>query len=466
MSIDSPKHLPAAALTRRRFLTSTALGGATLAILTACGQNAPAPAGVPTATPAPVGGAAAAPQTAPGGFAGGGTLKLLVRSHFVPAYDTWLDQWAADWGTRNKVEVQVDHILSGDLAAKMAAEVAAKAGHDVYGFTRNGEPTLYASQMVDVSDITKTISEAHGGWIPLAETLGLVAGVWHAVPEYFIDFPALYRKDLFDANGLAPVDTWDDLLKAGTLLKSKGNPIGIAINQKSNDASNSWTCCLWGYGASIVAADGKTITLNVPETKAMLNFALELYDKTMTNEVLSWDDTGNNLLLGSGRGSWIQNPISAYRTIQHDTPDLADKISISNAPAGPKGRFASVSTNAWGVATWADSVPAAKAFLTEYFTVLPEATKASQGYNQPVLKDFRKKPMPILGEEPKLAVLQDFDQVARTVGYPGPPTEAAGEVESNWIIPLMVGRAVQDRDVNAAVDWATQKCEAIYSKYK
>ena len=103
-----------------------------------------------------------------------------------------------------------------------------------------------------------------------------------------------------------------------------------------------------------------------------------------------------------------------------------------------------MSDNAWGVANWAESVPAAKAFLTDYYTVLPEATKASQGYNQPVLKDFRKKPMPILGEDPKLTVLQDFDQVAKTVGYPGPPTEAAGEVESNWIIPLMVARAVKD----------------------
>ncbi|HEY8742844.1 MAG TPA: extracellular solute-binding protein, partial [Chloroflexota bacterium] len=478
MSIDSSKYLPvaAAALTRRRFIARTALGGAGLAlgILTACGQNAAAPQGAPApgataaAKPAPAGGAAPAPAAAvaPGGFAGGGALKLLVRSHFVPAYDTWLDKWAADWGAKNKVEVQVDHILSGDLAAKIAAEVAARAGHDIYGLTRNGEPTLYAAQMVDVSDITKQISEAHGGWIPLAETLGLVQGVWHAVPEYFIDFPALYRKDLFDANGLAPVDTWADLLKAGTLLKSKGNPIGIAINQKSNDASNSWTCCLWGHGASTVAADGKTVTLNVPETREMLNFALELYDKTMTNEVLSWDDTGNNLLLGSGRGSWIQNPISAYRTIEHDTPDLAKNIFISNAPAGPKGRFASVSTNAWGIATWAESVPAAKAFLLDYNQVLPETIQASQGYNQPVLKDLRKKPMPILGEDQKLQVLQDFDMVAKTVGYPGPPTEAAGEVESNWIIPLMVGRAVQDRNVEAAIEWATQKVDTIYAKYK
>ena len=59
----------------------------------------------------------------------------------------------------------------------------------------------------------------------------------------------------------------------------------------------------------------------------------------------------------------------------------------------------------------------------------------------------------------------DFDQVIHSVGYPGPPTPAAGEVESNWIIPLMVARAVNDGDVNAAVEWATQKIDAIYAKY-
>ena len=51
----------------------------------------------------------------------------------------------------------------------------------------------------------------------------------------------------------------------------------------------------------------------------------------------------------------------------------------------------SVTGNSWAIAQWATSVPAAKAFLTDYYQVLPEAVKASTGYNQPVLKDLRKK---------------------------------------------------------------------------
>jgi multiple sugar transport system substrate-binding protein len=451
-------------LSRRRLLLGIASGGGLLAmqsLLAACAGPSAAPAAAPTTAAAPQTGAA---QAGPRGFGNVGSLKLLMSSHFVPAYDTWFDQWAKDWGTKNGIEIQVDHILSAQLAAKNAAEVAAQAGHDLYKLTRNGEGPLYHDVMVDVGDLTKQIGEARGGWIPFAETIGLYQGEWHAVPEYFIDFPALYRKDLFDANGFAPVDTWDDLLKVGTTFKTQGNPLGIAINQQSNDANNTWTGVLWSHGGSVVAEDGKTVSIKSDATRQMLNYAVELYNKAMTNEVLSWDDQGNNLYLASGKSAWIQNPISALRTIEHDTPELAAKIFVSDTPAGPKGRMTSVGANSWAIAKWAVSVPAAKALLLDYYAILPEAIKASTGYNQPVLNDFRKKPMPILGEEPKLNVLQDFDKVIRAVGYPGPPTAAAGEVESNWIIPLMVSRAVNDGDISGAMDWATQKVEAIYSK--
>ena len=82
-----------------------------------------------------------------------------------------------------------------------------------------------------------------------------------------------------------------------------------------------------------------------------------------------------------------------------------------------------------------------------------------------MLKDFRKKPMPILGEDPRFGMLQDFDQVAHVAGYPGPPNPAAGEAEANWIVPLMVGMVVQDGNINGAVEWATQKLEGIYAKH-
>ena len=365
--------LSESAVSRRRFLIASVSGVAAAALTSLLGACS-SPSGAPGA-PATGG----QPAAGPGGFSGGGKLNLLMRSHFVPAFDVWFDKWADDWGAKNKVEIGHDHILAGEMPAKIAAEVAAGAGHDVYAFTRPADTNLYSKQLVDVTDIAKQLGDKHGGWIPLGEGVGFVDGVWRGVPDFFIDFPSLYRKDIFEDNGLKPVDTWDDLLKAGTALKGKGTPIGIGINQKSNDSLNSWQALLWSYGASTVAQDGKTVAINSPQTREALAFGLELYQKTMTNEVLSWDDTGNNLLLAGGKGSWIHNPISALRTIEKENPDLAKKIAVGNSPAGPKGRHAPVSTSVFGIVSSSKNVSAAKALLVDYYAVLAEGIKVSEG---------------------------------------------------------------------------------------
>src|SRR5688572_11156431 len=99
------------ALSRRRALKLVVLSGGALTLaplLNACGGTASAPTAQPPAAPA---GAPVAPasapaadakpaQVAPGGFTGGGSLSLLLRAHFVPAYDKWFDEWAAEWGKK------------------------------------------------------------------------------------------------------------------------------------------------------------------------------------------------------------------------------------------------------------------------------------------------------------------------------------------------------------------------------
>src|SRR5262252_6420447 len=53
------------------------------------------------------------------------TLTIVQWSHFVPAYDKWFDDFAKDWGTKNHIEVTVDHIPVADVAARAAAEASA-----------------------------------------------------------------------------------------------------------------------------------------------------------------------------------------------------------------------------------------------------------------------------------------------------------------------------------------------------
>src|SRR5581483_12119990 len=58
-------------------------------------------------------------------------LSIVQWSHFVPEYDKWFDNFAKEWGSKNKIAVTVDHIPVGNVAARAAAEVSAQSGHDI-----------------------------------------------------------------------------------------------------------------------------------------------------------------------------------------------------------------------------------------------------------------------------------------------------------------------------------------------
>src|SRR5258705_6244041 len=100
----------------------------------------------------------------------GTTLRILQWSHFIPAYDAWYDKFAKEWGDKNGVKGRVDHIPHLDIPARMAAEFAAGAGHDII---YNGSailPRLYHKNLVGLSDLPDAAAKKDGGVDPTPET--------------------------------------------------------------------------------------------------------------------------------------------------------------------------------------------------------------------------------------------------------------------------------------------------------
>src|SRR2546422_325823 len=95
----------------------------------------------------------------------GTTLRILQWSHFIPAYDAWFDNvFVKEWGEKNGVKVRVDHIPHLELPARMAAEYAAGAGHDIIHNSSSILTRLYYRNLVDISDIYEQAGKKHGGW--------------------------------------------------------------------------------------------------------------------------------------------------------------------------------------------------------------------------------------------------------------------------------------------------------------
>lgn len=400
------------------------------------------------------------------------TLKIIQWSHFVPAYDKWIDGFVHDWGKKNGINATIDHIPHLELPARAAAEVAAGAGHDIFGFNGSGGPHLFSKH---TADMTKFIAEMEGkygkvGKIGQQIAYDEKAKTWNAFPDYFIDFPVLYRKDLWGEIGMMP-DTWDDVRKGSAKLKAKGHPMGIGLGH-SVDPNNSYNSMLWSWGASVSDETGTKVTLNSKATLEVVKFVKALYTEAMTPEVLSWDDSSNNRFLASGRGCLIHNPISAYRTIQKSNPKLADNIFVAKTPAGPVKRLAAGAPNSYVIWKSSKNQDTAFQFLRDYCAHYKDAFMAATGYNHPLFPNLVPKPQPIFSNDPsshppdKLKVLETADEWCVVFGYPGPSGPAPDEVADNFIIPDMMAKAATGKMTpEDAVKWATNEVELIYKKW-
>ena len=104
-----------------------------------------------------------------------------------------------------------------------------------------------APALLDVQDLADKLGKKHGGWTPLAENYCKVAdGKFHSIPDFFIDFPGLYRKDLWTemrACRTAPTPG-TTCARAARKLKAKGFPIGIGLAHH-DDSRDSWRAIMW-----------------------------------------------------------------------------------------------------------------------------------------------------------------------------------------------------------------------------
>jgi multiple sugar transport system substrate-binding protein len=400
------------------------------------------------------------------------TLSIVQWSHFVPEYDKWFDNFAKEWGAKNKIAVSVDHIPVGNVPARAAAEVSAQSGHDIFGWNGSGGAHLYKKFLVDVTKLVEDTEKKYGKVSTIGRQIGFNQEdkTWSAFPDFFINFPVMYRKSMWDEIGVVP-DTWDKIRTGGAKLKAKGHPVGMSLGH-SNDPNTTWRGLLWSYGGALQDEAGKKVVLNSKETIEAVKFCAALYKEAMTSEVLSWDDSSNNRYLVSGVGSLIANPISAYRTYQKTDKAAADDTFVLAPPKGPVRQIMGGTSEYYGIWKFAKNKEGAVAFLEHYRDNWPEAFKASEGYNNPCFANLVPKPMPILSDDPtstprdKFKIFQESDQWSAAPGYPGPSWPAVDEVYNDFIIPDMMANAATGKlSAEDSVKQATQQSEAIYKKW-
>jgi len=438
---------------------------------------------------------------APGAFRGFAaqdrkTLKLLQWSHFVPSYDKWFDEYCKAWGTKNNVDVVVDHISLSDLKSTFAAEVVADRGHDLVEFI--APPSDFEPSVLDLTDVNEEARKRFGEQLPVAQKSSFnpytrkYYGFCHG---WTID-PGDYRKSLWQKVGKPDgPGTWQDLLTYGARIKDElGVQAGIGLSQEL-DSNMAGRALLWSFDSGIQDAEEKVI-LDNKNTIEAVKYMTDLYRKALTPEVFSWNPASNNQLLIAGRASYILNSVSAYRSAQGTVPDTAKDIFFTPALKGPNGTawasehviFVSV------IPKFAEQPDLAKQFLIDLCSNYDQAVWESKLYNTPAffnasipmgdrgypsvagaknMRDvfkawFSKDPFALPGEATdKLKALLDAEKWSANVGHPGPASPAIGEIFGTFVIPNMFALVAQGKKrPEEAVKEAAAQCSRIFDKWR
>jgi multiple sugar transport system substrate-binding protein len=403
------------------------------------------------------------------------TLKILQWSHFIPAYDRWFDGvYAKEWGEKNNTAVTVDHMASTEVAARGAAEVAARKGHDLFLFL--APPAAYEAQVIDLRGVVAAVEKKHGRMIPLAErsTLNPKTGEYYAFSDSYVPDPGNYRIDLWQSVGYPNgPDTWEDLRVAGREIRKRfDNPVGIGLSQEQ-DSNMALRAVLWSFGGAEQDEEGR-VAINSRETIEALKFMRALYKETMTPEVFTWDPSSNNRMILAGRASFVCNAISVTRTAERENREMARKIGLTPALAGPVRRIASEHVmNCYVVWKFAENPDAAKQFLVDLIDHFSDVFREGESYNFPCfpasLPDLAQRIANDPKAEPpdKYRVLESVLDWATNIGFPGYATAEIDEVFNTFVIPTMFARVAREEVTpEEAVKVAEQEIRRIFAKWQ
>jgi multiple sugar transport system substrate-binding protein len=408
------------------------------------------------------------------GGIGGGKEKLTVWTDatFAPPSDDYQTKVMQDWAASKNVDIEITREPGADVQKKLQAAIESKQFPDI-SQVDGGRYTLFspANVFLDVTDLYKEVSGPYGGFYKVAQQQATTKEGKQFFLPYSIDSSLiLYRKDILDGAGLQAPKTWDELYDMAAKLQKPPElyGVGFQLNPAGTDAESTYYHMALSFGASLVAADSKTVTVNTPEMLTFVNYVKKQWDRGVYPPgVTGWDNSANNVNFQEERIIFINNPASPIVWAKDNKPELMPKIGVSAMPAGPTGKsFTS-------------------AYVRDGFALFNTTPQKRQDLAKDLMrhlysKEIYTKWVELAFPSPALQGLENLDiwknpqrggflEAAKTGilgGYPGEPTPANAELGTRTPFLAMLGRVIIEKwEPKAAIEELEKVAKEIYAKH-
>ncbi|CAM5764142.1 hypothetical protein LMIY3S_01047 [Labrys miyagiensis] len=335
---------------------------------------------------------------------------------------------------------------------------------------RNGTPDVFTQDVVWIAEF------AGAGWaMPLDEYYkddvrsqyfpGLIQactynGKLTALPWHVDSGMLYYRKDLLEAAGAKPPQTWDELTTIAQEIQKSGKAdFGYLWQGKQAEVL---VCdlveAIASNGGSILTPDGKAGSLNDEKAVAAVQFLYDTINKSKISpsDVLSWDEEPSRQPFTAGRAPFLRNWSYVYAIAQDKAgSSVVDKVGVVPLPHFAGGKSAAcLGGYQYGINAATKNKEAAVDFLTWMSSPDTQLHYALQLGLAPT--------RPAVFENAQLGKEQPFMQQLQSVfvgATPRPVTPKYAQV--TLAIQSGVSKALVSGNIKAELDAANEKITSI-----
>ncbi len=390
------------------------------------------------------------------------------KSEYVKEYNEMMAEKCKAFTAQTGIEVDYVIIPPNDLKQKIMAGIEAKNVPDLIV----GDDALCAQfvtmdQIAEVPELNAklNLNEAAQGIAKLNDKEFLT-------PLAFLAPGMYWRKDMWEAKGLAMPTTWEELKEHAKKVNDPQNgfyALGFPMGASGGgDAEGFMRSVINSFGGKVVDETGK-VTVNSKETLEALKYVASLFDEGLVPpDAITWDDMGNNNAYLAGTVGVIFNSGSVWSTLNKENPDLLAKTQIIAYPKGPTGEaFVPGGSNVFATFKNGKNPEGAKQLIEFIFSdkaAYQQLVEAMGGMWQPVTNEsddteFWKQPI-------NAGWLANSKAVARTFA-PAPTDEFAQQVFANQVcVKAMQKIIVNKMDPQQALNELEAEVTEVYKNRK
>ncbi|WP_323014306.1 sugar ABC transporter substrate-binding protein [Devosia sp.] len=383
------------------------------------------------------------------------TINMWVRTGIGTAFTSLADAYNAN----HENQIQLTEVPFAELVQKYATAIAGGQAPDALSLDLIYTPSFAAAgQLEDLTDWAQGLPY-YSALAPAHVTLGSYDGRNYGLPLLVETSVFAWNKGLYKQAGLDPEkapESWDEIVANAEKIRALGGDnYGFYFSGGACGGCMIFTFAptVWGSGADILSADGKTATLDTPQMRASVNYYRTMVEKDLVPASAETDNGVNFMSFTNGRIG--QQSIGAFGmgSLVNDFPDVDFGVTLIPGSQGGVASFAGGDNIV--VTKGTPRLDAVKEFIE--YSYSPEGQKIlAENGSLPTRLDIADQTLE--GLDPRIQVAVDAISVAKTP-YTLLFNDLINSANSPWA--MFTNAAMFGDDVDAAFANAQAEMQSI-----